>query len=70
MKRRPVSSTTIAAVGYDERRKILEIEFTSGAVYRYSDVSRAVYAGLMSADSHGLFFNLHVKGNYHHIRLE
>jgi len=68
VKRNVVSSSTIASVGYDERRKLLEIEFTSGAVYRYADVSREVHAGLMSADSLGFFFNSYIKGKYRYSR--
>ena len=35
---------------------LLEIEFTSGAVYRYFDVPDHLHVGLMSADSHGEFY--------------
>jgi hypothetical protein len=48
-------------VGYDDEQRVLEIEFTNGAVYQYSDVPPEVYSGLMAAESHGRYFNQHVR---------
>jgi hypothetical protein len=56
MKRTPVDSSAIAAIGYEPREEVLEIEFTSGAVYRYLDVPYAVYSELIEAESHGRAF--------------
>ena len=36
----PVSSSALRAVGYDDSREILEIQFNNGAVYRYYGVPR------------------------------
>jgi hypothetical protein len=47
----------------------LEVELQDGTVYQYTDVPEATYQGLMAADSHGRYFNHHVRGhNYHRIR--
>ena len=35
---------------------MLEIEFTSGAIYRYFDVPGCLHIGLMTAESHGEFY--------------
>lgn len=59
--RTPVRSTALRSVGFDERASVLEVEFVSGAVYRYFGVPRAVYAELLAASSKGRYFNLHVK---------
>jgi hypothetical protein len=40
--RQRVDSTAIARVGYRKRRRILEIEFANGAVYRYLDVPSSI----------------------------
>ena len=62
--RQPVQSTAIAKVGYSKRRRILEIEFVNGAVYRYLDVPSAVYRDLMSAVSKARFYDFKIKGHY------
>jgi hypothetical protein len=56
-----VSSSALRSVGYDPEQRVLEIEFTSGAVYQYFDVPPEVYRGLMAAESHGRYFHQHVR---------
>src|SRR5665809_51701 len=41
--RRTVRSRSVASAGYDERSRTLEVEFTNGSVYQYSDVPLGVY---------------------------
>lgn len=69
MRRKHVESEALLSVGYDAKRHLLEIEFTSGEVYRYFDVPAPVHAGLMAADSHGEYFSHHVRDvfDYEHI---
>jgi|GEM_PF-698480 len=70
IQRTPVTSSAIRSVGYDSARRILEIEFTGGSVYRYYEVPSDVYRGLMSAESHGKYFNRYIKnGGYRYTRL-
>ena len=69
MKRVPVKSSNLAAVGYDERNKTLEIEFNSGGIYQYFEVEKTIFDGLMNAESHGRFFNQNIKGQYNFICL-
>jgi len=61
MRRISVDSSNLVSVGYDAERRILEIEFHSGSVYQYSGVPESVYRDLMSADSHGLYFDREIK---------
>ncbi|TWI03774.1 KTSC domain-containing protein [Luteimonas cucumeris] len=61
MRREPVESDALRSVGYDPDRRILEIEFNSGTVYRYFDVPENVHTGLMTAGSHGEFFARHIR---------
>ena len=71
MDRVPVNSTDLAGVGYDDAKRILEIEFRSGAVYEYGDVPPTVYAALMAAASHGKYFNQFIrKGPYSCVRVK
>ena len=60
-----VSSSNIRSIGYNRGNQILEIEFHSGSVYQYFDVTEETWQGLMNAGSHGKYFNAYIKGHYH-----
>ena len=62
--RQPVQSSAIAKVGYSKRRHMLEIEFVSGAVYRYLEVPPPVYRDLMSSESKARFYDSNIKRHY------
>jgi hypothetical protein len=64
-----VESSTLAAVGYDAGRKLLELEFSSRAVYHYFGVPAAVHQSLLSASSKGSFFNRSIRGRFPHRRV-
>ena len=61
MDRTQVSSSNIASVGYDSDNMVLEIEFHNGGIYQYFNVPESKYKGLMKADSHGKYFDAHIK---------
>src|SRR5437870_9560669 len=67
--REPVHSTAIAKVGYSKRRRILEIEFVNGAIYRYLNVPASVYRDLMSAHSKTRYYDVNIKGAYQSLRV-
>lgn len=46
-----------------------EIEFQSGSVYQYCDVSEAVYEERMSAPSHGKHFIVNIRNVYRYRRV-
>jgi len=64
MERKPVTSSNIASIGYDENTSTLEIEFLNNTIYQYFDVPQHVYNGIMSADSHGQYLAQNIKGEY------
>ena len=64
MERKPVASTVLAEVGYDEPSGVLEVQFRSGRVYRYFQVPRTAYRALMKAESIGGYFNREIKTRY------
>lgn len=66
----PVASTMAAAIGYDRDRQILQVEFNSGSVYRYSDVDEDTWDELCESDSIGQFYNKEIKGYYDSQRLD
>ncbi|MFC7157364.1 KTSC domain-containing protein [Halomarina halobia] len=65
----PVSSSSIESVGYDDAEMTLEIAFEGDRVYRYLDVPRGVYEGILSASSKGRYFHDHVRGKFHYLRV-
>jgi hypothetical protein len=69
MKRQPVRSASVASLGYDPRTKTLEVEFTSGAVYRYFGVSELEYQRLLESESIGRHLNQAIRNAYPHFQL-
>jgi len=69
MERITVRSSNIRSVGYDPGSSTLEVEFNSGSIYQYLEVSKDEYEGLMSASSKGRYFNANIKGAYQDIRI-
>lgn len=69
MRREAVHSSVIAAIGYDERRQLLEIVFHTRRVYAYSGVPPSVHRELLAAPSIGSHFNRHVRDRYACTRL-
>lgn len=63
-----VVSSVVRSVGYTPEA-VLEIEFQSGAVYRYFLVPRFVFAALVGARSKGLYLNRFIKGRFRYTRL-
>lgn len=61
MKREAVTSSSIAAVGYDPATNVLEIEFSGGGVYQYFAVPHSTHAALMAAERKGAFINSTIK---------
>lgn len=61
IERIPVASSSIAAVGYDKKAHILEIEFHHGAIYQYIDVPERVFEELMSSPAMGAYFMNEIK---------
>lgn len=64
------ASSAIQGYGYSGINKYLDIQFTSGSVYRYSDVGGGVFDGLYQASSKGGYFNQSVKDVFPYERLE
>ncbi|WP_280691017.1 KTSC domain-containing protein [Kitasatospora sp. GAS204B] len=69
MERVPVESSCLAAVGYDPADGALELEFTSGSVYRYLAVPEDVHRGLLAAESLGRYFHAWIRDRYEYRRI-
>jgi KTSC domain len=70
IRRIPVESTALAAVGYSKGLRALEIEFRNGAIYRYLKVAPAVYEALLKAPSKARFYDENIRHKYRslHVR--
>ena len=62
-------SSNLASAGYHPKSKVLEVEFRSGAVYRFSGVPGDVTAELRRAESPGSLFHERIKGAFPHKRV-
>ena len=61
MRRTTVRSSSLKSLGYDPATRTLEVEFSSGAVYRYPDIPPDVHAGLLTAESLGRAFHATIR---------
>lgn len=69
MERTPVSSSNISAIGYDTDSQTLQVEFTNGVVYQYSNFPVGEYEGFMNADSKGKYLHANIKNRYSYVKL-
>ena len=59
---KPVRSSNVAAVGYEDGT--LYVEFLSGATYAYEGVDEAAYQDMLTASSPGSYLNRHIKDRH------
>ncbi len=64
MERDPTESEAVASIGYEPQARMLEVEFTSGAVYRYDGVPADVFFRFRDAESKGRFFQAYIRPAY------
>ena len=57
----PVSSECIRSVGYLTAKQAPRVEFTTRKLFEYARVPADVYDELMSAKSHGTYFNANIR---------
>jgi len=61
MKYSPVTSSSIAEIGYDDEHATFGVKFRDGREYHYFGVPRDVFERCLGATSLGRYFNLYVK---------
>jgi hypothetical protein len=64
VERTPVKSRILRSVGYEEKTKILEIEFQNGEVHQFSLVPPKVFADLMRSEEIGKYFSEKVRPKF------
>jgi hypothetical protein len=59
-----VKSSVIAAIDYNPKTQVLEIDFHAGRTYDYLNVPPEIHQSLLTADSIGKYFNEVIRPNY------
>jgi lysyl-tRNA synthetase class 2 len=59
-------STVIRSFEYRPESRELEVTFTTGRRYIYSDVPQEVAAALRASRTKGIYFNKQIRPNYHY----
>jgi hypothetical protein len=70
MQRQQVHSSNLSSIGYEATSQTLEIQFHSGHVYQYSEVPVTIYNELMSASSHGKYFDRFIKHAFYTTQIQ
>lgn len=69
MPRIHLNSTSLQAAAYQDQLALLELEFSSGAVYHYFGVAPSTYQELLRAESKGGFFNRHIRNHFAYAKI-
>jgi hypothetical protein len=65
MKRFAVESSVLSSVGYNEKDKVLEVEFRdTKAVWQYLKLDKRKYDEFRNAESLGNYFSTKIKGKH------
>lgn len=69
LKKHLVDSSNLEWVAYNKKNSELYIQFHSGGLYRYTNVSENLFNGLLSAGSHGRYFWMKIRDKYDYAKL-
>ena len=64
-----VESSCLLAASADKANNTMDVQFHSGAVYRYFEVPEHIFDELMNAESHGIYFSQNIRTKYNYKRL-
>ena len=70
IERHEVASSVLAVVSYDTRKRVLELEFHSGAIYDYLEVPEEIFRRLLAAESKGQFFGANIRAKFRSARVK
>lgn len=65
----PVSSSNVAAVGYDAESQAVYVQFLDGSIYAYKGVIEQEFENLRTASSVGSYLNRNYKNVYPYERI-
>lgn len=61
---KPVTSSNIAAIGYDPRTKRMAVNFKGGGTHVYHEVGQEHFDALEGAESVGKHFHSHIRNKF------
>ena len=61
-------SSNLARYKYDDKARVLTVEFKNGGTYNYYDVPQGVFEQMKSASSKGQFLAQNIKNTYRYAR--
>jgi len=64
-----ISSSNLAAIGYEAQNEVAHVQFLNGAEYIYKGVPQHEYEGLLNAPSAGSYLNRNFKNVYPYERI-
>lgn len=64
MKMVAVESSNLALIGYDPETRELHVSFHCGMTHAHADVPPEKHSALMGADSHGKYYNQHIRPHH------
>ena len=67
MTMKPVSSSNVDSVGYDNGK--MQVRFLNGYTYAYTNVPENLYLDFISSASVGRYHHLHISGRYGETRI-
>lgn len=67
---RPVSSSNVDSLGYDEQNQIAYVRFLNGSLYIYKGVPQHEFDNLFNAPSVGSYLHRNFKNVYPYERIE
>lgn len=65
-----VESSNVKALGYDESRHLMYVEFIKSGYYAYAHVPKEVFDNWLTAESKGKYFHAHIKEKFEYMKLE
>ncbi|KAA6340498.1 hypothetical protein EZS27_011643 [termite gut metagenome] len=66
---KPVSSSNIGSIGYDEQNQIVYVRFLNDSIYIYKGVPEFEFQNLLEAPSHGSYLHRNFKNVYPYERI-
>lgn len=64
-----VSSSSVAEIGYGQKKKALVVRFKNGGVYIYQSVPQQIFTNMLNASSKGSFLDSDVKNVYSFLKI-
>ncbi len=69
MRRKPVVSSNIASIGYDQATQTLEVEFQNGSIYQYYNVPQGIFDEFDRSPSKGQFLAYQIRDRFPYSRV-